>query len=127
MFSVYPVPDRHPAGGEAADLAAGEAAKTEEQATSSADGQVQMTEQEKEILGKLEKAFPGGTVAVQDVSGAYTSTHLSSDSHLPTAESLFRHTFRWVRDLLCNLDRERQLQGSQQDQAASKGEQDLAR
>lgn len=33
------------------------------------DGHTLMSEQEKEILAKLRKEFPGGTVAVQDVSG----------------------------------------------------------
>lgn len=33
------------------------------------DGHTLMSEQEKEILDKLKKNFPGGTVAVQDVSG----------------------------------------------------------
>lgn len=33
------------------------------------DGHTLMSEQEKEILDKLQKNFPGGTVAVQDVSG----------------------------------------------------------
>ena len=33
------------------------------------DGHTLMSEQEKEILEKLQKNFPGGTVAVQDVSG----------------------------------------------------------
>ena len=32
-----------------------------------------MTEQEREIHAKLNKAFPGGSLAVQDVSGGYSS------------------------------------------------------
>lgn len=47
-----------------------------------------MSEQEKEILGKLLKEFPGGSVAVQDVSGG-SSTDTQTLVDVPTDIHLF--------------------------------------
>jgi len=46
-----------------------EGSKEQEKPAEEDDGHTLMSEQEKEILAKLRKEFPGGTVAVQDVSG----------------------------------------------------------
>ena len=44
---------------------------------SAEEGHTLMSEQEKEILKKLQENFPGGTIAVQDVSGeaAFAISH----------------------------------------------------
>lgn len=79
-----------------------------------------MSEQEKEILEKLEKNFPGGSVAVQDVSGR-------SDFSLLTSIMLTAVSARRLRDLLCHLGGERPLQGPESHQAASAGQQSARR
>lgn len=75
------IPCRDPQASDATSGAARDAATVsqkddkEEQERFGTEEHTLMSEQEKEILQKLLKEFPGGSVAVQDVSGMLRKAH----------------------------------------------------
>lgn len=103
-LSLSHVCHRKPAGSEGTDRVTRNAATiSEEQDEPKDDGQGSKTEQENEIAAKLNKHFPGGTIAVQDVSGELY--FLAACQEVTGLRSLACHRRLW--HLLCHFNRKR--------------------
>lgn len=108
---------RHPVGTEGTSSSSRDAATVHQEAEEAADeSHTLMSEQEKEILHKLQKNFPSSTIAVQDVSGG--SRSLSFMLFGRGEKRADAGSSRRMRYLLRHLGRKRQVQGLEQDQAA---------